>query len=155
MNYLLFITICAICLAGCESRTPLSNESSSCNIDASFALEYTNCLLILAQARHGFFIDFENRMRAVECLEAITGQKSRIIKFSDSPYLLYKEEGEHSDAFAQDILQWTIWYNNNRCNYLMKDAKLAFARSSEKLGIELTWPSFYYENIDVHSGVIK
>lgn len=122
-------------------------QKVECQIDMEFMLNYENCLLILTKARHGLPVDFKDRFRAVECLESITSHESNIIKYSDTPYLLYKlnPESPEEDLFDADLEMWLNWINSNKCNFNMKDAENTFLIRSKRLGVELDWPSPYYE----------
>lgn len=143
----IFFLFC-ILWACTDAQTEKHNKSydTSCVPDPLFIYNYTNCILIITESRHRFMVDYNNRMKAIECLEAITSLKSNIIKFSDTPYLLYKEEDQisYDSIFEKEINQWITWLNKNHCYYNNNMAEMSFAKASKALNLQLQWPDPYY-----------
>ena len=117
----------------------------ACELDKEFVLNYENCLLVVLAARSGFSVDFKDRFRAVECLEAITGYRSHIIKYSDAPYLLYKidKKDPSRDLFDSDLRVWLSWIENNQCYFNMAKAEKVFHERELELGDKIAWPDFF------------
>lgn len=154
MRFLLYISwfFCTLSFCCNIELNKISSfaDKKDCLRDTTFINKYTNCLTTITMARHGLPVAFNNRLKAVECLEAVTNIESSIIKHSDTPYLLYqvKENDTGEDTFGEDLKKWINWLNKHYCEYTMEKAELSLKERSKKLGMDLIWPDTFYENVE-------
>lgn len=115
--------------------------------DEQFMEEYTNCLMVLSAFRSGALVPLQDRIRAVECLVAITEIDAPIVRHSDSPYLYFStSEGiPENDIYLDSYKKWIEWYQKNYSKYSKAQAFKKIKERGVRLDEDLSWPSKIYD----------
>src|SRR5688572_13496728 len=124
MRYLISIfTILSLWSCSMDTR-------EKCQIDFDFKRNFDNCVEI-AHLRTGNdsrndLLDISTISRAINCLEILTGSKSKI-KWECEGFGLYDDNGD----FTYDQATWAQWYEQNKCTITMEKAEAIFIKTRE------------------------
>jgi hypothetical protein len=138
MKTLLSLLVLGVFFLGCDTpeKTIMSN-ANTCQEDG-FVIEFDNCLMLVTQ--HHFatgIVHHGHLLKAIMCLESITGSKSRLVM---GEAIYYEPKANDPNYYYEtDIRSWVEWRDKHP-RYTLDSAKATFERYGAEYGHELAWP---------------
>ncbi|MCU0391488.1 MAG: hypothetical protein MUE81_10250 [Thermoflexibacter sp.] len=116
------------------------------SIDYQFLARFQNCISSIVMT-HLHELDYRSLCSSIVYLEAITGEKSRIVMGGYYPCVY---ENTHSeDDFSEDLKMWSRWYEVNKSMINMQKAENAIQNYKKANNIEVLIPPPYQEIFDI------